>query len=105
MPIKSKLDIVRKNGLLIAESTRSSSEKQIILNSITSLEDQMSKVESWLYEREVQLKEAVNALRQFLDSQNFIQSWIRKVESYLSQDAEILSLADAKQKLTDLQVW
>ncbi|CAL1291409.1 unnamed protein product [Larinioides sclopetarius] len=103
VPIKSKLDTVRRNGLLIAESTRNPSEKQIILNSITSLEDQMSKVESWLYEREVQLKEAVNALRQFLESHTFIQSWISKVESYLSEDTEILSLADAKQKLSNLQ--
>ncbi|GFY40257.1 nesprin-1 [Trichonephila inaurata madagascariensis] len=103
LPVKSKLDSVRRNGLLIAESTRSATEKQIIQNSITSLEDQMCKVESWLYEREVQLKEAVNALRQFLESQNFVQTWIQKVESYLQLDTEILSLQDAKQKLSDLQ--
>ncbi|GIX92590.1 nesprin-1 [Caerostris extrusa] len=103
VPVKSKLDSVRRNGLLIAESTKNAAEKQTIQNSITSLEDQMSKVESWLYEREVQLKEAVNALRQFLESQNFVQAWIKKVEAYLSQDTEILLLQDAKQKLSDLQ--
>ncbi|KFM65651.1 Nesprin-1, partial [Stegodyphus mimosarum] len=101
--VKAKLETVRRNGLLIAESTTNESEKQVIQGSIRSLEDQMSKVESWLYEREVQVKEAVNALRQFLESHAVIQAWVQKVDSYLSSDFELVSLEESKQKLFDLQ--
>lgn len=90
--------------MLICESTKSEKERQIVKGSVRSLEDQMSKVESWLYEREHEVKEAVNALNLFLESHAAVEKWIQKVDEYLTEDSEVQSLQDAKKKLSDLQV-
>lgn len=102
--VKAKLDSVRRNGMLICESTKSEKERHIVKGSIRSLEDQMSKVESWLYEREHEVKEAVNALNQFLESHSIVEKWIQKVDAYLCEESDIQSLQDAKKKLSNLQV-
>lgn len=102
--MQDRLELVRQNGQLIIEKSRSDEEKGLIQTTIDQLTQQLSQVRSWLEEKKQQVGDSMDAWTRFINMYQMVMSWAAEKRTFVAQPMKTSTLLEARQKQNEYSV-
>lgn len=98
------LDIARKNGLEILQSTRDEHEAQNIRQNLDQIQERLRHVFGLLDEQKIIIDNVVDAWSKFMELYQIIINWAAEKKIFVSQELKIHNQQEAQTKLNEYSV-
>ena len=103
-PVIDQLDRAKRNAALIVERTHSDDDKQLVMNTVATVDEQMNRIKSWFEEKKNQVGDSLDSWQTYIQMFNSMRNWNAKQNAFLNEPLKFATLTEGRAKLQEYTV-